>query len=100
MAPTVPASEALPLALVFEAVAGLTCTTYNAPDWNARLPDTVIVPGGPTGPGTRKPPVLTTVKPTVPLPRSAAPLFTVVRLDDAIEPFTINPPPLIVVAPV
>ena len=30
--------------------------------------------------------------PTVPLPSSAAPLFTVVRLDDAIEPFTIKAP--------
>src|SRR4249919_3754265 len=100
MAPTVPASEAVPLTLVFEAVEGLTCTTYNAPDWNARLPATVIVPGVPTGPGTRKPPVLTTVEPTVPLPRSAAPLFTVVRLDDAIEPFTVSAPPLTLVGPV
>src|SRR4249919_1771042 len=100
MAPTVPASEAGPLTLVIDAVVGLTCTTYNAPDWNARLPVTVIVPGVPTGPGTRKPPALTWVVPTVPLPRSAAPLFTVVRLDDAIEPFTISAPPLIVVAPV
>ena len=86
--------------MVIDAVVGLTCTTYNAPDWNARLPVTVIVPGVPTGPGTRKLPVLTTVEPTVPLPRSAAPLFTVVRLDDAIEPFTIKAPPLTLVAPV
>ena len=28
------------------------------------------------------------VVPTMPLPLSMAPLFTVVRLDDAIEPFT------------
>jgi hypothetical protein len=64
------------------------------------LPVSVIEPGVPTGPGTRKPPLLTTVEPTVPLPSSAAPLFTVVRLDDAIEPFTIKAPPLTVVAPV
>ena len=41
-----------------------------------------------------------TVEPTVPLPPSGAPLFTVVRLDDAIEPFTINAPPLTFVGPV
>ena len=41
-----------------------------------------------------------TVEPTVPLPMSAAPLFTVVRLDDAIEPFTISAPALTVVVPV
>ena len=39
------------------------------------------------------------VEPTVPLPPSAAPLFTVVRLDEAIEPFTISAPALTVVAP-
>src|SRR4051795_12598149 len=100
MAPTVPASDALPLTLVLDAVVGLTCTTYNAPDWNARLPATIIVPGVPTGPGTRKPPALMTVEPTVPLPRSAAPPFTVVRLADAIEPFTIKAPPFTAVAPV
>jgi hypothetical protein len=43
--------------------------------------------------------VLTTVEPTVPLPRSAAPLFTVVRLDDAIEPFTISAPASMAVPP-
>jgi hypothetical protein len=47
-----------------------------------------------------KPPALTTVEPTVPLPRSAAPLFTIVKLDDAIEPFTISAPAFTVVAPV
>jgi hypothetical protein len=60
----------------------------------------VIVPGVPTGPGTREPPALTWVVPTMPLPRSAAPLFTVVTLDDAIEPFTIKAPPLTLAAPV
>jgi hypothetical protein len=59
-----------------------------------------MLPGVPTGPGTRKPPVLMAVGPTVPLPLSAAPLFTVVRLDDAIEPFTISAPEFTVVAPV
>jgi hypothetical protein len=64
------------------------------------LPLTVIEPGVPTGPGMRKPPLLMAVGPTVPLPLSEAPLFTVVRLDDAIEPFTIRAPELIVVASV
>jgi len=43
---------------------------------------------------------LTTVEPTVPLPRSTAPLFTVVRLDGAIEPFTISTPAFTTVGPV
>jgi hypothetical protein len=64
------------------------------------LPATVIMPGVPTGPGTRKPPELTTVEPTLPLPMSAAPPFTVVRLDDAIEPLTIKAPAFTVVGPV
>jgi len=38
------------------------------------------------------PPALTTVEPTVPLPPSVAPLFTVVRLDDAIDPSTTSMP--------
>jgi hypothetical protein len=42
----------------------------------------------------------TMVLPTMPLPLSTAPLFTVVRLDDAIEPFTASVPALIVVPPV
>ena len=53
-----------------------------------------------TAPGTRTPPALTTVEPTVPLPRRTAPLLTVVRLDDAIEPFTISAPEFTVVVPV
>src|SRR5215831_15157348 len=61
-------------------------------------PATVIVPG--ELPGTRKPPALTTVEPTVPLPKSTAPLFTVVRLDDTIEPFTASTPAFTVVVPV
>jgi hypothetical protein len=64
------------------------------------LPATVIAPGVPTGPGTRKPPALTEVEPTVPLPLSVAPLFTNVMLDDAIEPFTISAPLFTVVVPV
>ena len=60
----------------------------------------VIVPSTPAEPGARKPPAFTTVEPMVPLPRSAALLFTVVRLDDAIEPFTISAPAFTVVVPV
>jgi hypothetical protein len=59
-----------------------------------------MLPGVPTGPGTRKPPALTIVGPTVPLPWSAAPEFTVVRLDDAIEPSTNSEPAFTVVVPV
>jgi hypothetical protein len=64
------------------------------------VPVTIIVPGVSTGPGTRKPPVLMVVGPTLPLPLSMAPLFTVVRLDDAIEPSTNSTPPFTVVGPV
>jgi hypothetical protein len=100
LATTVPASEAVPLTLVVEAVVGLTCTTYSAPDWNARLPATVIVPGAPDGPGANAPPLLMMVEPTVPLPPSVAPLLTVVRLDEAIEPSTMRVPASTVVLPV
>jgi hypothetical protein len=41
-----------------------------------------------------------TVGPTVPVPMSAAPLFTVVKIDDAIEPSTISAPAFTVVGPV
>src|SRR5262245_30469594 len=40
------------------------------------------------------------VEPTVPLPRSTAPLFTVVRLDRAIEPSTTSAPAFTMVDPV
>jgi hypothetical protein len=56
------------------------------------VPVTIIVPGVSTGPGTRKLPVLMVVGPTLPLPLSVAPLFTVVRLDDSIETFTNSAP--------
>jgi hypothetical protein len=49
------------------------------------VPVTIIVPGVSAGPGTRKPPVLMVVGPTLPLPLSVAPLFTVVRLDDTVH---------------
>ena len=39
-------------------------------------------------------------EPTVPLPPNVAPLLTVVRLDDAIEPSTISAPAFTVVCPV
>jgi hypothetical protein len=51
-------------------------------------------------PGANKPPLLTIVLPTVPLPVSMAPLPTVVRLDEAIEPMTTRAPPVMLVAPV
>jgi len=63
------------------------------------LPATVIVPGAPNGPGTRKPPALICVFPIVPAPLSSPPPFTVVSAEEAIEPSTIRAPPLIVVGP-
>jgi hypothetical protein len=50
-------------------------------------------------PGASVPP-LTVVSPTMPLPPSVPPAFTVVSADDAIEPFTESVPALTVVAPV
>ena len=60
----------------------------------------IVVPGVPGVPGAKVPPLLTWVLPTVPAPTSVALLFTLVRLDAAIEPATISVPPLIVVGPV
>jgi hypothetical protein len=59
----------------------------------------MAVPGTPA-PGAKVPPLLTCVLPTVPVPPSVPPLFTLVRLDDAIEPFTSSVPPLTLVVPV
>ena len=50
-------------------------------------------------PGASVPPSMR-VSPTTPLPPSVPPAFTVVSDDEAMEPFTDNVPPLIVVAPV
>jgi len=59
-----------------------------------RLPDT------PAAPGANVPPELSACLPTVPTPMSMPPLFTLVRLELAIEPSTSNVPPLTAVAPV
>ena len=45
-------------------------------------------------------PPLMVVLPTIPLPPSVPPALTVVSDDDAIEPFTLSVPALIVVTPV
>jgi hypothetical protein len=49
-------------------------------------------------PGANVPPLLIVVAPTVPVPASMAPLFTVTG-ELAIEPFTISVPALTAVAP-
>ena len=51
-------------------------------------------------PGAKMPPLLICVAPTVPVPASVPPLFTLVRLDAAIEPFTKSVPASTVVVPV
>src|SRR5262249_28400214 len=66
------------------------------PDWKARLPCTVIVPG--EVPGAKMPPLLIVVAPTVPMPASVAPAFTVTA-ELAIDPFTTSVPALTAVAP-
>ena len=81
------------------AVAGLSITTYSAPDCSARLPWTVIEVPGVALPGAKVPPPEMVVLPTVPTPVSAAPVLTVVMLDAAIDPSTSSTPPLTVVVP-
>jgi hypothetical protein len=76
----------------------LSATRYCAPDWNARLPFTVIDEPGVPLPGANTPPLIV-VMPTEPVPFSVPPAFTVVIDEDAIEPLTVSVPPLIVVAP-
>ena len=68
---------------------------------NDRVPCTVSGPKAPPPalPGARMPPVMA-VLPTVPLPASVPPAFTVVSDDNAVEPSTIRLPALTVVAPV
>jgi len=66
---------------------------------HVRLGVTQDVPGAPE-PGANVPPLLICVLPTVPVPLSTAPLFTVVRLELPLKPFTIRPPLLTTVVPV
>ncbi len=67
---------------------------------NERLPCTVSGPKMlPALPGASVPPAIA-VLPTVPLPASVPPAFTVVSADNAVEPLTTSMPPLTVVAPV
>ena len=49
-------------------------------------------------PGAKVPPLLMVVAPTVPVPASVAPLFTVTA-ELAIEPFTVSVPAVTVVGP-
>jgi hypothetical protein len=62
------------------------------------LPLTVSVPM--ELPGASAPPLMIVVLPTVPVPPSVAPLFTVTPLDAAMLPFTASVPPFTSVAPV
>src|SRR5438445_13397254 len=67
-APTVPANVATPVTLANVEVTELSCTRYSAPDWNARLPATVIDEPGAPLPGRKMPPLPLGVLPTVPEP--------------------------------
>ena len=64
---------------------------------STRLPCTVSVPI--ELPGDSVPPLMV-VLPTVPVPPSVPPAFTVVVGEAAIEPFTSSVPPLTMVLPV
>ena len=59
----------------------------------------IAAPGAPL-PGARMPPEAIVVLPIVPIPASVLPLFTVVILDEAIEPSTRSTPAFTVVVPV
>src|ERR1700682_6047125 len=90
--PTIPFKAAAPTTLANEDVVELSCTRYSAPDWKARLPDTVMnVPGVPP-PGAKLPRFAIVVLPTKPLPFNVPLAFTVVRLDEAMEPSTCRMP--------
>src|ERR1700685_2033019 len=87
-APTKPSSAAVPVTLANVDVAEVTCTRYSAPDWNARFPATVMDEPGVPLPGMKMPPPAMVALPVMPAPVSVPPEFTVVRLEDAIEPST------------
>src|SRR5271154_6510129 len=99
-AAAVPLSDAVPLTLASEAVVGLSVTRYIAPDWNARLPATVIDEPGVPLPGANVPPPAIVLLPTMPVPVSTPSALTMVITDGAIEPSTCNTPLLTVVVPV
>src|SRR5258708_5289703 len=100
MAVALPLSAALPPTLANEAVVGLSATRYIAPDWNARLPVTVMdVPGVPL-PGANMPPETlrfatvpepVNVPPLTFAPPLSAPLFTVVPAVLVSRPDTVAP---------
>src|SRR3954469_11532915 len=92
-----PPSVASPVTLTRSALAGENSTMYLDADANARLPCTVSKPI--ELPGASAAPALIAVLPTVPLPPSVPPEFTV-RFDDAIDPSTESVPPPRVLAPV
>src|SRR3954451_13552749 len=86
---TSPLSDAVPVTWADVAAWELSCTIYCAPDWKARLPAIVSeVPA--VLPGLRKPLLVTSVAPPVPVPDNMP--STVVRLEDAIEPSTMRAP--------
>jgi hypothetical protein len=62
------------------------------------MPATLMLPVVVRGPGANMPPLATVVAPTVPLPASNVPGFTVTA-ELAIEPLTISAPALIIVGP-
>src|SRR3982074_554976 len=95
-APTVPASTALPLALVRSAAFPCSSTMYKLAAAKTRLPLTVRAPT--ELPGESVPPARMVVGPTVPLPPSV-PLKLTNTGEDAIEPLTPKVPALTKVGP-
>src|SRR3978361_735359 len=95
-----PLSAAVPPILANAAVGGLSVTRYIAPDWNARLPATVIDEPGVPLPGANVPPETVrlvtvpepvNVPPLTLAPPLSAPLFTVVPAVLVRRPDTVAP---------
>ncbi len=98
---TAPATLSVPVALSRSAEAGPTSILRSEPDASVAAPaterwPTPFVPA----PGDSVPPLATVTEPTVPLPCSVPPAFTVSEAEDAIEPSTCKVPPATIVAPV
>ena len=95
----VPARVAAPVATTEGEVADDMLMTSVLPLAKFRLPLTLSVPL-PDEPGAKVPPLATVTAAVVPLPARVPPLATATLLEDAMLPFTVSVPPVMLVAPV
>jgi len=99
-APTMPLSGRLPVTLTNDDVVELSLHQVQRTGLEGEIACHHHGRPGVPLPGAKMPPLAIVVLPTVPMPVSAPPAFTVVRLDDAMEPSTCRKPPLTIVVPV